>query len=117
GTWWLAVLDRLRFLLFALALLLFPQGQWSPGWTPQIAIVSIMVCFEGVAEVLGILPTSLFLPLAILCVLAAIGALLTRYRRLGETAEKQQLKWVALGLTGGISLILCARAGAALMTP
>ena len=117
GAWWPTVLDRVRFLLFALALLLFPQGQWSPGWTRQVGMASILVCLIGIAEAVGMLATSLFLPLAILCVLAAIGALLTRYRRLGETAEKRQLKWVALGLTAGIALILAARAGAALMTP
>src|SRR5215204_6205638 len=26
------LLDRFRFLLFALALLLFPDGRWQPGW-------------------------------------------------------------------------------------
>ena len=117
AAWWLPVLDRLRFLLFALSLLLFPRGEWSPAWTPHAAVMSVLICALGIAEALGFAPTSLFLPLAILCVLAAIGALLVRYRRLGETAEKQQLKWVALGLSGGITLILGARAGAALMTP
>jgi hypothetical protein len=117
GSWWLPALDRLRFLLFALALLVFPHGEWSPDWTRQVALASLAVCLEGLAEAVGLLPTRLFLPFAIACVLAAVGALLTRYRRLGETAEKQQLKWVALGLTAGIGLILAARAGDALMTP
>lgn len=105
--------DRLRFLLFALALLLFPAGIWSPAWTRQVAALSISVFLLGVAEAVGAAPTRLFLPLAILCVLASLAALLVRYRS-AAMAERQQVKWVALGLSTGIALILAARAGAAL---
>jgi hypothetical protein len=55
----------------------------------------------------------LFLPLAIGCVIAAIAALITRFRTAESEAVRQQLKWVALGLVAGVGLILCARAGAA----
>lgn len=106
--------DRLRFLLFALALLLFPAGRWSPAWTRHVAVAASGVFLLGVAETIGIAPTRAFLPLAILCVVVAIGTLLFRYRFASSHAERQQLKWIALGLTTGISLILSARAGAAL---
>lgn len=106
--------DRLRFLLFALALLLFPGGRWQPGWARQVAIASALVFLLGVAETLGLVGSRLFLPLAILCVLAALGALLYRYRFSAGPTERQQMQWVALGLAGGIFLILLARAGAAL---
>ncbi len=110
---WIALLDRGRFLLFALALLLFPDGQWFPRWTRQVAVAIVLVFLIGVAEALG-LPTRLFLPLAIGCVLLAIAALLGRFRAQASTAQQQQLKWVALGLVVGVSLILAARAGAAI---
>ena len=106
--------DRLRFLLFALALLLFPDGRWPSAWTRYVAGASALVCLLGLAESLGLLPTRLYLPLAILCVLAAIGSLLQRYGLASSDSERQQLKWVALGLTVGITFILAARAGAAL---
>jgi hypothetical protein len=106
--------DRLRFLLFALALLLFPGGDWQPGWTRQVAIASAMVFLLGVAETLGLIDSHLFLPLAILCVLASLSALFLRYRFSANDTERQQMQWVALGLASGIFLILAARAGAAL---
>jgi hypothetical protein len=109
----IVVADRLRFLLFALALLLFPASSWSPGWTRIVAAVSAGVFLLGLAEALGIASTRLFLPLAIACILISLAALLARYRD-AENEQRQQVKWVALGLVTGISLIIAARAGAAL---
>ena len=106
------LLDRARFLLFAMALLLFPNGDWQPGWTRMIAIASAAVFLLGVAETLRAAPTHLFLPLAIACVLAGIASLVSRFRNAANEALRQQLKWVALGLVSGVGLILCARAGA-----
>ena len=111
------LLDRLRFLLLALALLLFPDGLWLPRWTRYVAISSCAVFAIGAVEAVGLLPTRLFLPLAILCVLAAIGALIRRFQTTTHDAQQQQLKWVALGLVSGVGLILTARAGAALSAP
>jgi hypothetical protein len=108
------LLDRIRFLLFALALLFFPDGSWRPGWTRRVALASGTVFVIGVAETSGLLPTKLFLPLAILCILAAVASLVSRYRSAATEALRQQLKWVALGLVTGVGLILCARGGAAL---
>jgi len=108
------LLDRLRFLLFALALLLFPDGHWQPRWTRPIAVLIAVTFLMGIAEASGFIATKLYLPIAIGCVLAALAALLTRYRALGPGTQKQQLKWVTLGLFGGILLILIARAGFAL---
>jgi hypothetical protein len=111
------LLDRLRFLLFAFALLLFPDGKWRPRWTRGVALLSLAVFLLGAAEAIEFLRTSLFLPLAIACVLAAIGALIQRFRACSSEMQQQQLKWVALGLVSGVGLILSARAGAALITP
>jgi hypothetical protein len=107
------LLDRVRFLLFVLALLLFPDGCWQPKWTRRVAACSVAVFLIGVAESARVLSTHPFLPLAILCVLAGIGSLVARFRASANYALKQQLKWVALGLVAGVGLILCARAGSA----
>ena len=114
---WTDALDRLRFLLFALALLLFPTGEWRPAWARKVALASVATFLIGMGEILGTLSTATFLPLAIGCVLAALAALLLRYRALAENTEKQQLKWVAFGLVTGIALILSARAGAVVSPP
>ena len=111
------LLDRLRFVLFALALLLFPNGKWEPGWTRGVGIGSFVVFAIGVIEALGLAPSRLFLPLAILCVLAAIIGLVQRFRSTEDETQQQQLKWVALGLVAGVGLILAARASAALSGP
>lgn len=108
-----AAIDRFRFLFFALALLLFPGAGWSPGWTHRIAWAIVATFLLGIAEASGLAPSRLFLPLAIGCVLAALATLTSRYR-IANDVQKQQLKWVLLGLVCGISLILTARAGAAL---
>jgi hypothetical protein len=107
------LLDRGRFLLFALALLLFPDGRWQPVWGRWVARASVAVFLIGVSEGLHLLPTQVFLPLAASCVLAAVVTLGVRFRRTSDYELKQQLKWIALGLTAGVFLILFARAGAA----
>jgi hypothetical protein len=109
------LLDRLRFLLFALALLLFPDGKWSPRWTRSLTGACAAVFVIGALEGVGLAPTKLFLPLAIACVILAIASLVQRYRTTSSETLQLQLKWVALGLVSGIGLILCARAGAALI--
>jgi hypothetical protein len=107
------LLDRVRFLFFVLALLLFPDGRWQPSWARTVACVSFAVFLLGVVETLGLLSTHLFLPLAIACVLAAVAALILRFRTAESQVSRQQLKWIALGLVVGISLVLTARAGVA----
>jgi len=106
------LLDRSRFLLFALALVLFPDGDWRSPTGRTVAAASGLVFLIGVGETLQVTSTRLFLPLAIACVLGAVAALVWRFRTTSTEALRQQLKWVALGLVSGIALILAARAGA-----
>lgn len=114
GTALPALLDRIRFFFFAMALLLFPDGRWQPRGTRAVAVAIGLTILLGIAEASGLFATNWFLPVAIGCVLSALAALFSRYRQLEEGPQKQQLKWVVLGLAIGIGLILAARAGAAL---
>jgi hypothetical protein len=107
------LLDRVRFFLFALALLLFPDGVWRPQWAKAVAYVSGGACLVGILELIGILPTHAYWPSAIGCILAAIYAMIEQYRLALTDGHRQQLKWVALGLVVGVGLILSARGGAA----
>jgi len=50
-------------------------------------------------------------------ILGSIAGLVFRFRVAESYAVRQQLKWVALGLSGGVWLILVARGGAALSAP
>jgi hypothetical protein len=106
--------DHLRFLLLVMALLLFPNGHFTPVWTRWVAIAACGVFALGLVETVRAAPSHLFLPLAILCVLSAVALLLVRYRNSESMAERQQLKWIALGLASGIALILATRGGVAL---
>ena len=106
------LLDRSRFLLFVLALLLFPDGDARSRTVAIIAAASGAVFLVGIVEAVGIASTGWFLPLAIACVLAAVASLISRFRASATEALRQQLKWVALGLVSGLLLILGARAGA-----
>lgn len=108
---WAALVDRCRFLLFALALLLFPNGEWRPGWTRTIAWIVVATFLLGIAEATGLIASSLYLPIAIGCVLGALAAMFARYRGTEPGVQKQQQKWVTLGLVVGIASILAARAG------
>lgn len=108
------LLDRVRYLLFALALLLFPDGRWNPRWTRALAVASTAVFALGVAEATGVFSSRFYLPLAIACVLGAISALIARFQTAASESVRQQLKWIALGLVLGVGLILMARSGAAL---
>ena len=111
---WATLIDRCRFLLFALAMLLFPAGEWRPGWARPTALIIVATFLLGIAEAVGLIASSLYLPIAIGCVLAALATLFARYRATEPGMQKQQLKWVTLGLVVGIALILAARAGAEL---
>ena len=111
---WPALVDRCRFLLFALALLLFPDGEWRPAWIRWTALAIVATFLLGIVEAAGLTASSLYLPIAIGCVLASLAALYQRYRSTEPGVQKQQLKWVTLGLVAGIALILSARVAAAL---
>lgn len=108
---WLGALDRLRFLLLVAAVLLFPTGRFEPRWTATALAASFLVFLAGVAGQAGLVREAIFLPPAVLCVAAAIAALVVRLHRTPPCAQRQQLKWVAFGLAGGLALILAYRVG------
>lgn len=111
---WVEALDRLRFLLLVAAVMLFPSGQFQPRWTAPALAAAAIVFLVGLGNTAGLLPEGLFLPPAVLCVVAAIFALITRLRRVPPGSQRQQLKWVAFGLAAGLSLILVYRVGSAI---
>jgi hypothetical protein len=83
-------------LLFA-GLFAFPAGRFEPRWTavPLLLLPVLAVTWssgpQGSVVALGFL-------------LAALAALVARYRRLDPGVERQQLRWAFFGLAVGLSL-------------
>jgi hypothetical protein len=98
----LAMLDRLRFLIFVSAMMLFPAGRFDPRWTvPAIAATFATFC-AGIAEAAGLIPAGFFTVPAIGCAALAVAAMRARLASLPPGVQRQQIKWVALGLAAGL---------------
>ncbi|MGA7673188.1 MAG: hypothetical protein WBW04_22415 [Nitrolancea sp.] len=102
----LRCLDNLGWLLFAYVCFLFPDGRFVPRWTRWMAI---LLTVDGLIDALfpGLLfGASSFLPFILLLFLSigvtTIYAQIYRYRRVSGPIQRQQTKWVALGLTTAI---------------
>jgi len=91
--------------LFA-ALLVFPSGRFDPRWTliPALSLPIIaMLDPDGAAGVAA----------GGFIVLSILAALISRYRRVGNGAERLQLRWAFLGLVAGMGLLALSIAGSA----
>jgi hypothetical protein len=112
SSWHLAAacLVFLAVALFVLVFLLFPTGQFVPGFTRWIAVVTLAVL------VLAFLPDSpvtqnpsaLFvgylLSLGVVAMLALVQVY--RYRRISSPRERQQTKWVVFGLAAPCAVLV-----------
>jgi hypothetical protein len=84
--------------------LLFPDGRLQPRWTRLIAVCWPLVIagtlfLPGSPLDLGTWPTLLYAGFFLGGLGAAVYAQVWRYRRVSGPIERQQAKWVALGLT------------------
>jgi signal transduction histidine kinase len=91
---------------------LFPDGRFVPRWLrPLLAIwvvLNVISCFLPPRGLLGTESDAAFL-LALIFLLIGAGAQFARFRRATSAVERQQLKWVALGLaTAVVGLIVGA---------
>ncbi|MGQ0587973.1 MAG: hypothetical protein ACT4N8_00395 [Sphingosinicella sp.] len=107
----LAMLDRSRFLLFVGAMMLFPSGRFDPRWT-RLAVGATFLAFGlGVAEALRLVPAGAHVVPAMTCAALAVAAMRARLASLPPGIERQQIKWVALGLGIGLGLVGLSRLG------
>jgi hypothetical protein len=87
-------------------LFIFPDGRAVPRWSRWVALLFFLV-FPLLIIVTSSLPeeTLLATPFGLLLLLlmggsmvTAVGCMVYRYRRVADGLQRQQLKWVALGL-------------------
>jgi hypothetical protein len=97
----------LAFFLFFVMFLLFPNGRFVPRWMYWILILGIastgFVCilFLSQASFSRWLPAIIFVALALVAV-SAVLAQLYRYRFVSTPAQRQQTKWIVLGIFVGL---------------
>lgn len=105
------LLDRVRFLLFVTAMMLFPTGRFDPGWT-RFGVGAILLSFGiGIAEAVRLVPAGIHIPPTMACAALAVVAMRARLISLPPGVQRQQIKWVALGLGLGLLLVAISRIG------
>lgn len=80
---------------------LFPDGRWVPHWTRWLAVVLIgsVVASIALGAVLGDLSfADLSLPVGLVVWPIILGAQVYRYRRYASLAQRQQTKWLLVGV-------------------
>ncbi len=96
------ILPAFTLIAFAILCYTFPDGRFVPrwtrwttaGWLSAPVIITITVLFDSFDAAVGPLTVVLIAMLAT-CIIAPIY----RYRRISSHTQRQQLKWVLVGLT------------------
>jgi hypothetical protein len=107
----LALLDRLRFLIFITAMMLFPAGRFDPRWTLLGVAATCATFCAGIADAVRLIPAGSYTVAAMGCAALAVAAMRARLVSLPPGVQRQQIKWVALGLAAGLCLVGLSRLG------
>jgi signal transduction histidine kinase len=76
---------------------LFPDGRFVPRWTRGLAIALLVTI--GILAAAGA-SFQIGLPLFLVALVSGAGFQIYRYRRVSDALQRQQTKWVVLGITG-----------------
>jgi hypothetical protein len=87
------LLQPLSYILLALFLYLFPDGQFIPRWTGFVLLAWIPLFLMSVA----VLPVGVFVPLLFVFILMSLSVQIYRFRRVSTSMQRQQTKWVVFG--------------------
>jgi len=90
------LLELISWACLGVFLFVFPDGRFSPRWTPIVALVCIFLFLLSNAP---FFPPALVLPFLLGFVLLTLAAQMYRYRIVSTPAQRQQAKWVVLGIT------------------
>ena len=88
------LLQPLSYILLALFLYLFPNGQFIPGWTGFVLLAWIPLFL--ISSV--VLPVGVFVPLLFIFLLISLSVQIYRFRRVSTSMQRQQTKWVVFGI-------------------
>jgi hypothetical protein len=96
------IFDDIAFIILLIFFAVFPNGRFVPGWTRLLPIIYIVLngvlpfLFPDAPPILG----------AIIGTIAFVGSIISipiaqiyRYRKVSTPLERQQTKWVVLGVT------------------
>jgi signal transduction histidine kinase len=76
---------------------LFPDGRFVPRWTRGLAI-ALLVIISALAAAGA--PFQSGFPIFVVALATGAGIQIYRYRRISDTLQRQQTKWVVLGIVG-----------------
>jgi hypothetical protein len=91
------------FLLIFLAFLLFPDGRFRPRWTRWLFVVWAVALWFGYFTIFPQALLPLFILLWAILLLSLLIVQIYRYRRVSTPVQRQQTKWVVLGV--GVVLV------------
>jgi hypothetical protein len=113
--WFAEVSDVLSTTLLVTFFLIFPNGRFVPSWTRWFAGAVLLAGIVSVGMAVAypdagpleewVLPTLIFLGTIFFVM---IYAQIYRYRRMSSDAERQQVKWVVVGMAAALALLLGA---------
>lgn len=96
------------------SLFILPDGRFVPAWSKALAIlwtvyvIGMLAYFAGTQTFnTDLLPNRIWTLSAVVVVLFGLGTQIYRYRQISEPHERQQVRWVVLGLFIGITGFSC----------
>jgi hypothetical protein len=93
------LIQLISWISLGIFLFVFPDGSFSSAWMRILGVVSIAML---VLSNSSFFPSALFLPFLLGFVLLTLIAQIYRYRFVSTPAQRQQTKWVILGVTTAI---------------
>ena len=107
--WWLpvTVLDILGAAAFGLFLYLFPDGRFVPHWARWVALIwtawqLLRYGFPNWDADLGTWPAWVDIGVWVAALGTIIYSQIYRYRHVSSSVQRQQTKWVVLGISGAL---------------
>src|SRR5579859_650148 len=93
------LIELMSWACLGIFLFVFPDGRFSPRWMFFLSVVVVVMLVLGNAP---FFPPALFIPFLLGFVLLTLIAKIYRYRFVYNAAQRQQTKWVILGVITAI---------------
>jgi hypothetical protein len=104
--WSAAAVTSIGFAAALLCFYTFPDGRFVPRWSRWLALVSIGVSVPGIFFPYSLLSWWRYPLLSALISAILVGGVVSvqvyRYKRVSDAAQRQQTKWVVLGMVAGM---------------